>query len=64
MKRINSLTAVLFIAIVSAMMGCGGKQEPPHRVYMPDMGYSRAVETYSLLNDTVFTDDPAKAGRV
>ncbi len=62
MKRINFLTAILISALAVALSSCDEKQKPG-KIYMPDMTYSRAIETYSLLNDTVFTTDPSKAGR-
>lgn len=62
MKRINFLTAILISALAVAFSSCDNKQKPG-KIYMPDMAYSRAIETYSLLNDTVFTTDPSKAGR-
>jgi mono/diheme cytochrome c family protein len=43
MKKV-SIIAVLFLAI--AAVACSDHSEPG-RVYMPDMGYSRAYETYS-----------------
>lgn len=62
MKKINILT-VLALALtgVAVFTGCDSKRQPG-KIYMPDMGYSRALETYSLLNDTVFTDNPANTG--
>ena len=43
MKKIL-ITAVIVLALVS--WGCGGKRSPG-LVYMPDMAYSRAYETYA-----------------
>ena len=64
MKRTNFLTAIMITTTVWTFLSCSSdKQKPPHRIYMPDMSYSRAIETYTLLNDTVFTTDPLKAGR-
>ena len=39
---------------------CGSKREPG-RVYMPDMAYSRAYETYSE-HDSIFTTEMEKRG--
>jgi mono/diheme cytochrome c family protein len=43
MKKI-SIISVLVLA--AAAIGCGGKKRSPGLVYMPDMNYSRAYETY------------------
>lgn len=62
MKRTNFLTAILMTTIVVVIASCGTNNSKPGKIYMPDMVYSRAVETYALLNDTVFTDDLSKMG--
>ncbi len=62
MKRINFLTAILISTAVLALISCSDSKRQPGKIYMPDMAYSRALETYALLNDTVFTTEPSKAG--
>ncbi len=37
----------IFAAVLVAMISCSKVRRSPGRVYMPDMAYSRAVETYS-----------------
>jgi len=37
----------LFVCVAAAMVSCSDVKREPNRVYMPDMAYSRAVETYS-----------------
>jgi len=37
----------LFVCAAAAMVSCSDIKRKPGRVYMPDMAYSRAVETYS-----------------
>jgi len=37
----------LFVCVAAAMVSCSDVRREPGRVYMPDMAYSRAVETYS-----------------
>lgn len=44
MKKI-SIIAVCFCAV--AMIACSDIKRTPGKIYMPDMAYSRAVETYS-----------------
>ena len=58
-KIISALTLTLIA--VAIITGCDSKRQPG-KIYMPDMAYSRALETYSLLNDTVFTDNTSKIG--
>ncbi len=45
MKKILFVTGSL--ALLVAMISCGGPRKEPGRAYMPDMAYSRAYETYS-----------------
>ena len=47
MKKLSIL--LLIVLAVTVFAGCGdGVQREPGKVYMPDMGYSRAYETYSV----------------
>ncbi|MFT3681931.1 MAG: cytochrome c [Ferruginibacter sp.] len=62
MKRFTSITFITVAVVVVALSSCHGKREPG-RVYMPDMAYSRAVETYALLDSTVFTADTNVRGK-
>ena len=45
MKKIWIIT--VFAALVVVMVSCNKVRRSPGRAYMPDMAYSRAVETYS-----------------
>ncbi len=63
MKRFNLFSAAAVAMLAAALTGCGSDKRQPGRVYMPDMGYSRAVETYVALDTTQFTNNPAKRGR-
>ena len=40
------LTGIV-VTVVAAVIGCGDTHRNPGRVYMPDMAYSRAYETYA-----------------
>ena len=63
MKKNNIIIVLAFaLAGITVMTGCSDSKRQPGKIYMPDMAYSRALETYSLLNDTVFTDNTAKVG--
>lgn len=46
MKKITFFSA---FAVVLILMGCGPDKTKPNNVYMPDMAYSRAYETYASL---------------
>ncbi|MBI3883605.1 MAG: cytochrome c [Sphingobacteriales bacterium] len=63
MKK-NTIITVLTLAItgIAVITGCDSKREPG-KTYMPDMAYSRAVETNALLDSTVFTDNAARLGQ-
>ena len=45
MKNTMKISAVILLGFI-ILQGCGGKKDPG-RVYMPDMQYSRAYETYA-----------------
>jgi len=64
MKRLILLTGTVICvaAVATTMTGCSDRTDPG-RIYMPDMAYSRAVETYVGLDSTLFTTDPAKKGK-
>ncbi len=48
----KKLLIISFIAGTVALMACGdGVKRTPGRVYMPDMMYSRAYETYSVTEE-------------
>src|SRR4051794_4401541 len=52
MKKIFAI-AFLVVFVIS----CGDVRRTPGAVYMPDMAYSRAYETFSVLDSTQFTTD-------
>ena len=59
MKKIAIIsTLILTTAIV--FISCDSKRKPG-KIYMPDMTYSRAYETYAERNDSVFTMDAKSA---
>jgi hypothetical protein len=47
---------ILSVAGVTVMTSCGGKRDAG-AIYMPDMTYSRAVETYAPMDSLMFTAD-------
>ena len=63
MKK-NTIITVLLVSIagLSVMTSCDNKKHVPGKIYMPDMAYSRAIETYSPLDSTFFTTDLKNPG--
>jgi mono/diheme cytochrome c family protein len=54
---------VAFVFCVGLMItSCSDVRRSPGAVYMPDMGYSVAVETYAKLDSTKFTSNPSESG--
>jgi mono/diheme cytochrome c family protein len=62
MKRFTFLSFATAVVFIVAFSSCGSKREPG-RIYMPDMAYSRAVETYALLDSTKFTSNVNDLGK-
>ncbi len=60
MKRLTYITAILATGII-VITSCHNKRSPGS-VYMPDMAYSRAYESYAKRDSLKFTTDPAKRG--
>jgi mono/diheme cytochrome c family protein len=59
MKKTLIISA-LIVTTVLAVVSCSSKREPG-RIYMPDMAYSRAYESYAERDSAVFTTDPNDA---
>ena len=57
-KIINIGLTLLAVITVSS---CSNKQKPG-KIYMPDMTYSRALETYAPLDSAFFTTDAKNPG--
>lgn len=53
---------IFFIITGLIITGCSHVRRSPGRVYMPDMGYSRAYETYAARDSNKFTADINEAG--
>ena len=60
MKKIATLSVVI-LAMCISFVSCDSKREPG-KIYMPDMAYSRAYETYAEKDSSVFTTDQSKKG--
>jgi mono/diheme cytochrome c family protein len=63
MKRFTFLTAGLIATIlIVGFSSCSNGNKVPAKIYMPDMTYSRAIESYALLDSTVFTTNAGNRG--
>jgi mono/diheme cytochrome c family protein len=60
MKKIATLSVVV-LTMFFAFVSCDSKREPG-KIYMPDMAYSRAYETYAERDSTLFTTDQSMRG--
>ncbi len=61
MKKITYSTVIVAATLIAAVSSCKSKREPGS-IYMPDMTYSRAIETYSPLDSLKYTADTAQIG--
>lgn len=60
MKKIAIITGFITASLI--MTSCRMGKNDPGKVYMPDMFYSRAYETYAALDSSRFTNDTLLAG--
>lgn len=60
MKKIATVS-VFVLGICLVMVSCSNKRKPG-KIYMPDMAYSRAYETYAARDTSVFTMDQSQTG--
>lgn len=59
----KKLLVFTFLSAGVVLVSCGGDiRREQGRIYMPDMAYSRAYETYAERDSTVFTTDPNNPG--
>ena len=52
-------TGLIIFAVSLVIASCDGPRREPGRIYMPDMAYSRAYETYAELDSNTFGDRSA-----
>ena len=60
MKKIATLLVLVF-GVCLVFVSCSNKRKPG-RIYMPDMAYSRAYETYAARDTSVFTMNQSQLG--
>ena len=58
----NKLAIITVLSAAAVIVSCSDVKRKPGSVYMPDMAYSRAYESYALRDSNVFTMDPNDAG--
>ncbi|HWB28527.1 MAG TPA: cytochrome c [Chitinophagaceae bacterium] len=58
----KKLLVFTFLSAGVALVSCNDIRREQGRVYMPDMAYSRAYETYAERDSSVFTTDPNNPG--
>ena len=59
----NKFVAIVFIfSTVMVISACSDVRRKTGAVYMPDMGYSRALETYAKLDSSKFTNNISEIG--
>jgi len=51
MKKISIVSFIIVAVTAFVVVGCSDVKRTPGRVYMPDMAYSRAYETYSVTEE-------------
>lgn len=59
-KKFISIAFISLAALI--IVSCSDVRRSPGTVYMPDMAYSRALETYAKLDSSKFTNNPAEIG--
>lgn len=60
MRKFFGIALIFLSAII--VISCSDVRRKTGRVYMPDMGYSVALETYASRDSAKFTSNPAEAG--
>src|SRR5262245_56718647 len=59
-KKFIGIAFIFLTALI--VTSCSDVRRNPGRVYMPDMAYSRALETYARPDSLRFTNNPAEKG--
>lgn len=61
MKKIFLISSLIVTTFITGCSDNGVRH--PHNIYMPDMAYSRAYETYAYRDSSVFTENDAERGQ-
>lgn len=62
MKKILYIAVLILSVFFTGCFSDRGDRHP-HNVYMPDMAYSRAYETYAYRDSSIFTENDAERGQ-
>jgi len=62
LNRMKKLLVFTFLSAGVTLFSCNDVRREQGKVYMPDMAYSRAFETYAEVDSTKFTTDPSRPG--
>jgi mono/diheme cytochrome c family protein len=60
MKKFFRIASVVSAGLIT--VGCSDVRRKPGAAYMPDMAYSRALETYAKPDSSRFTNNPSESG--
>lgn len=58
----RKLYIIFSLVVAAAVIGCSDVKRSPNNIYMPDMAYSRAYETYAERDSAFFTTEREKSG--
>ncbi len=61
MKKIFLISSLVIAIFITSCSDNGDRN--PHNIYMPDMAYSRAYETYAYRDSAVFTTNDGERGK-
>jgi mono/diheme cytochrome c family protein len=58
----KKLSIIAFLTASVVIISCSDVKREPNRIYMPDMAYSRAYESYAERDSTKFTEHESERG--
>jgi mono/diheme cytochrome c family protein len=61
MKKLFFISSLIIVVAITSCSDNGNRH--PHNVYMPDMAYSRAYETYAYRDSAIFTQSENERGQ-
>jgi mono/diheme cytochrome c family protein len=60
MKKLYFISSLIF---ATTILSCSDVKRNPSNIYMPDMAYSRAYETYAYRDSAIFTTSESEKGQ-
>ncbi len=58
----KKLSIIAFLTTSVVIISCSDVKREPNKIYMPDMAYSRAYESYAERDSTKFTENESERG--